>query len=128
MRIRFMKPMLFHTEYSRESGNPEPQTPSPVALGSRFRGSTGRAFMASLSALALAACAVGPDYVAPVPPAASSGPFIAADTPAVSTDPVAENWWRLYDDPVLDGLVRSEERRVGKGCVRTCRPRWAPYY
>src|SRR3546814_7572734 len=81
--------------------NPEPQTPSPVALGSRFRGSTGRAFMASLSALALAACAVGPDYVAPVPPAASSGPFIAADTPAVSTDPVAENWWRLYDDPEI---------------------------
>src|SRR3546814_4590637 len=63
--------------------------------------------MASLSALALAACAVGPDYVAPVPPAASSGPFIAADTPAVSTDPVAENWWRLYDDPVLDGLVED---------------------
>src|SRR3546814_8893949 len=44
---------------------------------------------------------------APVPPAASSGPFIAADTPAVSTDPVAENWWRLYDDPVLDGLVED---------------------
>src|SRR3546814_15777473 len=23
---------------------------------------------------------------------------------------------------------RSEERRVGKGCVRTCRPRWSPYH
>src|SRR3546814_15812278 len=23
-------------------------------------------------------------------------------------------------------LVRSEERRVGKGCVSTCRPRWSP--
>src|SRR3546814_14675456 len=23
-------------------------------------------------------------------------------------------------------LARSEERRVGKGCVRTCRSRWAP--
>ncbi|WP_119035403.1 efflux transporter outer membrane subunit [Hephaestia caeni] len=66
-----------------------------------------RPLLASLSALALAACAVGPDYVAPVPPAASSGPFIAADNPAVSTDPVAENWWRLYDDPVLDGLVED---------------------
>src|SRR3546814_13922287 len=22
---------------------------------------------------------------------------------------------------------RSEERRVGKECVRTCRPRWSPY-
>src|SRR3546814_14783938 len=24
--------------------------------------------------------------------------------------------------------VRSEERRVGKGCVRTCRCRWSPYH
>src|SRR3546814_14251035 len=24
--------------------------------------------------------------------------------------------------------VRSEERRVGKGCVSTCRPRWSPYH
>src|SRR3546814_17537685 len=33
----------------------------------------------------------------------------------------------------LDGMVqvrkaRSEERRVGKECVRTCRSRWSPYY
>src|SRR3546814_20564037 len=24
-------------------------------------------------------------------------------------------------------LIRSEERRVGKECVRTCRARWSPY-
>src|SRR3546814_13654106 len=24
-------------------------------------------------------------------------------------------------------LARSEERRVGKECVRTCRSRWSPY-
>src|SRR3546814_15731391 len=24
-------------------------------------------------------------------------------------------------------LARSEERRVGKGCVSTCRSRWSPY-
>src|SRR3546814_3225195 len=24
--------------------------------------------------------------------------------------------------------MRSEERRVGKECVRTCRSRWAPYH
>src|SRR3546814_14191402 len=30
---------------------------------------------------------------------------------------------------VLDALLaaRSEERRVGKGCVSTCRSRWSPY-
>src|SRR3546814_10414366 len=25
-------------------------------------------------------------------------------------------------------IVRSEERRVGKACVSTCRSRWSPYY
>src|SRR3546814_449614 len=25
-------------------------------------------------------------------------------------------------------LMRSEERRVGKECVRTCRSRWSPYH
>src|SRR3546814_12386036 len=27
-----------------------------------------------------------------------------------------------------DGVRRSEERRVGKECVRTCRSRWSPYH
>src|SRR3546814_1251719 len=26
------------------------------------------------------------------------------------------------------GMVRSEERRVGKECVSTCRSRWSPYH
>src|SRR3546814_13538221 len=26
------------------------------------------------------------------------------------------------------GTVRSEERRVGKECVSTCRSRWSPYH
>src|SRR3546814_20979718 len=32
-------------------------------------------------------------------------------------------------DAVLAALdrLRSEERRVGKGCVSTCRSRWSPY-
>src|SRR3546814_10994946 len=43
-----------------------------------------------------------------------------------------------FDDPALErttGMVvgvgrrvRSEERRVGKGCVSTCRSRWSPYH
>src|SRR3546814_3555779 len=28
----------------------------------------------------------------------------------------------------LDGVRRSEERRVGKECVSTCRSRWSPYH
>ena len=26
------------------------------------------------------------------------------------------------------GIARSEERRVGKECVSTCRSRWSPYH
>src|SRR3546814_12905778 len=29
---------------------------------------------------------------------------------------------------VYTALVRSEERRVGKECVSTCRSRWSPYH
>ena len=28
----------------------------------------------------------------------------------------------------LDSLSRSEERRVGKECLRLCRSRWSPYH
>jgi NodT family efflux transporter outer membrane factor (OMF) lipoprotein len=65
-----------------------------------------RAFaLSSLSALALAGCAVGPDYVATTPRPASSGPFLAVGAPPVTPSPLPADWWRLYDDPVLDGLV-----------------------
>src|SRR3546814_3096511 len=30
--------------------------------------------------------------------------------------------------PDRDPALRSEERRVGKECVRTCRSRWSPYH
>lgn len=63
-----------------------------------------RNLMIAASALALAACATGPDYAAPETPS-SAGAFVAA-TPAVDTlAPVKADWWRLYDDPVLDRLV-----------------------
>ena len=65
-----------------------------------------RSLLATASALALAACAAGPNYVAPVRPQTAAGNFVAAKTPAVAASaPVAGHWWRLYDDPVLDGLI-----------------------
>ncbi|WP_149037702.1 efflux transporter outer membrane subunit [Sphingopyxis macrogoltabida] len=66
-----------------------------------------RNLITAASALALAACAVGPDYKAPQSASApaATGPFLSASSPAVSLDPVAADWWRLYNDPVLDGLV-----------------------
>jgi NodT family efflux transporter outer membrane factor (OMF) lipoprotein len=60
------------------------------------------------SAIALAACSVGPDYAPPKTASAAAGPFISANSPAVQPlAPVRGDWWRLYDDPVLDGLVRD---------------------
>src|SRR3546814_16667047 len=32
------------------------------------------------------------------------------------------------DDAFFAWAARSEERRVGKECVRTCRSRWSPYH
>ena len=61
--------------------------------------------LTTLSALALSGCAVGPDYVATAPSPASSGPFLAAGAPPVAPSPLPADWWRLYDDPVLDSLV-----------------------
>src|SRR3546814_18019046 len=31
-------------------------------------------------------------------------------------------------DLVIEVRIRSEERRVGKGCVSTCKSRWSPYH
>src|SRR3546814_15798217 len=45
-----------------------------------------------------------------------------------------EHAWRRLDGRNDDGFQvapfpgRSEERRVGKECVSTCRSRWSPYH
>jgi NodT family efflux transporter outer membrane factor (OMF) lipoprotein len=67
--------------------------------------------LAAVSALALGACTVGPDYVAPVPAAPAAGPFVAGGGPAVTAAPALEgDWWRLYRDDVLDRLVADALR------------------
>lgn len=58
-------------------------------------------------ALAASGCAVGPDYKAPRPVAGSETPLVST-TPAAET--VAEppdDWWRLYHDETLDGLLKE---------------------
>src|SRR3546814_6940742 len=35
---------------------------------------------------------------------------------------------REVSGPIVAIALRSEERRVGKECVRTCRSLWAPYH
>src|SRR3546814_20973659 len=37
--------------------------------------------------------------------------------------------WRARHEAYYAAVnMRSEERRVGKECVRTCRSRWSPYH
>jgi multidrug efflux system outer membrane protein len=53
----------------------------------------------------LASCAVGPKAPDPTLPPSGSGAFIGAATPAVTAEAARDDWWRLYDDPILDGLI-----------------------
>ena len=59
----------------------------------------------ALAALGLAACAVGPHYVRPSTPPTAATPFVGANSDASVNAPLPADWWRLYDDPVLDRLV-----------------------
>src|SRR3546814_13485702 len=61
------------------------------------------------------------------------GPADLDQTPTATRMRI-EFFWKLTD--CFDGRftydlrrdARSEERRVGKECVRTCRSRWSPYH
>src|SRR3546814_7324746 len=65
------------------------------------------------------------------------GPFVFAVT--TSTDDLPARFYpvpatKVFDDkdrqvePGSESVGRSEERRVGKACVSTCRSRWSPYH
>src|SRR3546814_12826550 len=41
---------------------------------------------------------------------------------------VLQPFLALLTQQVTFGIKRSEERRVGKECVSTCRSRWSPYH
>ncbi len=69
--------------------------------------STSARFLSAACATALlSACAVGPGAPEATLPPPASGAFIGQGlTPQVSPAEARSDWWRLYDDPVLDGLV-----------------------
>lgn len=58
------------------------------------------------AAALLSACAVGPKAPDAALPPAASGAFIGAANPAVTAQAAArDDWWRLFNDPILDGLI-----------------------
>jgi NodT family efflux transporter outer membrane factor (OMF) lipoprotein len=62
---------------------------------------------ALLTLAGLAGCMVGPDYKRPSAPAGATAPLVslrpAAETAALPPD----DWWRLYNDPRLDGYLQE---------------------
>ena len=66
----------------------------------------------AIAALLLAGCqVVGPNYRVPdhavAKQPAASAPFISVEPRAASSKPVPDAWWQLYQEPVLDDLVRK---------------------
>jgi len=59
------------------------------------------------SAALLAACAVGPKAPLPTIPAEGQGAFVGSQSASVSTEAARDDWWRLYQDPTLDGLIQQ---------------------
>jgi NodT family efflux transporter outer membrane factor (OMF) lipoprotein len=55
----------------------------------------------------LAACHAGPNYRTPAPPAGAEAPLVSLDAALETAAPPPAAWWRLYDDPRLDALVRE---------------------
>src|SRR3546814_9362369 len=50
-------------------------------------------------------------------------------TPATITDAMFEDARAHFSEAqIVELAARSEERRVGKECVSTCRSRWSPYH
>src|SRR3546814_12114295 len=58
--------------------------------------------------------------------AAASAPFVLE----ACAHKLDSGFSRVYQRRLLRDLkqMRSEERRVGKECVSTCRSRWSPYH
>lgn len=72
-----------------------------------------RAFLPLAGALALGGCMVGPDYALPPAPGGEAPRLIEADAATTTPTPLPPQWWRLFGDPVLDGLVtRALERNT----------------
>ena len=69
----------------------------------------GLAIVAATGALALAACAVGPNYHRPSAPPAPAFKEGQGWTPATPAQISNQEWWSVYDDPMLSSLEKQVE-------------------
>jgi len=63
--------------------------------------------LGSMTALALAGCAVGPNYRSPAPQAPAQSPFVSGQSPSFTQNQPPGRWWSLFGDPALDRLVEQ---------------------
>ncbi len=59
------------------------------------------------TSLALSACAVGPNYRQPSPIPHADGAFVSTETAGAATTVPRDDWWHLYDDATLNGLIQK---------------------
>src|SRR3546814_15019796 len=52
----------------------------------------------------------------------------APQYPDTYSDTLADVACKYWSTDLRDDMDRSEERRVGKECVSTCKSRWSPYH
>jgi NodT family efflux transporter outer membrane factor (OMF) lipoprotein len=86
-----------------------------------------RSAFALLPALALTACAVGPNYRPPVVQADAQQPFVEGQASTMlSGQPLPAKWWEMFQDPALDRLIQdafayNTDIRVAAGNLRKAR-------
>ncbi|MGH8294332.1 MAG: efflux transporter outer membrane subunit [Steroidobacteraceae bacterium] len=68
---------------------------------------TQNALIGTACVLALSGCAVGPNYHRPATPPAPAFKEAKGWTPAAPAEVSSEDWWLIYDDPVLSSLEKQ---------------------
>ena len=81
----------------------------PVRSRGRVFAGAGPSLAAAACVLALDACAVGPNYHRPSVPPAPAFKEGQGWAPATAAQISGEEWWSVYDDPVLSSLEKQVE-------------------
>jgi len=68
---------------------------------------TAQRWGASVLAMLLGGCMVGPDYERPGTPLPAAFPTATTDAVEVNSAPLRVDWWMLYNDPLLNQLVTT---------------------
>lgn len=64
-------------------------------------------FLVNAVATFVTGCASGPDYHAPSLPQTAVGPFVSKPDHTDTAQSLPTEWWKLYDDPILNRLVQE---------------------